>query len=299
MQVTFKRSEEWRQAQALSTGKSCQENAVADFTPEQVAALPADIKALLIARGSVTSAVQYVTLLDDNTIGLAHGYWSSGLCATLMHDGDAMSPDEFLAAIVRTKAHLLAEREQRKKDEVERDRVATVRRQEEWAEQAARDAREAEQKRLDGEADAKRRAELTAHVQRLGSDVLKRKWSAGLAGAKEVIDLVLADEQKVIPDGLTVHPHNTPLGEPKCDDDCGGYGPDVETSYEDVERKALTDDQFVNYERLVAALKPKNATVQPMMEIAECDGCKAKARTVFARCEWKVGNVEVAFDVEL
>lgn len=298
MQVSFRRSAEWRQQQAMILGDSVPETQVVEFGPDDVKALPDDVRALCIIEGQVMRSVEFALVYGEKVQLVGQAPYSGRGYEPFRFDSSTLNTDEFAAMVRRAVAVVEVMKAKIIEEDAEREATLKAARakqdregRESKAANAARAAEESVNQML-------RTSELAAHVQRIGSDTLKRKWAAGLAPHKEVIDLVLTEQSGFIPADLKfVHTECKIVEDPEHEDGC--YAEDNEkVEYEDVARTSLTDEQFVNYERLQKAL-PAGTTIQTMMEIAKCPSCQNKARTVYARCEWKVGTIDVGFDVVL
>jgi hypothetical protein len=150
-------------------------------------------------------------------------------------------------------------------------------------------------------AEARKHEQLTEAVTRLGSDLQRERWEAGVMPVAESIALVEGEALLPLRDaGLSLMPAN----EEHLDSDdiehaenCGQYGtPDV--SYDESHKSTLDDEQWTNLKKLRAAI-PSGAEMDQMLATISCDDCGEKKQLAFARVAWIVGEIEISIDVKL
>lgn len=104
--IYWTRSDGWRQARAMERGQTIPTEAHRDLAPSEIAALPEDLRGLLVRGGTVqTGPIHYVEIRRDGTLLLrGEGYSPSRghyWTAPLAYDGDDLQADA-LVGVLRT-----------------------------------------------------------------------------------------------------------------------------------------------------------------------------------------------------
>jgi hypothetical protein len=162
---------------------------------------------------------------------------------------------------------------------------------------------EAKQTRAQEEAaaEARKHEQLTEVVNRLGSDLQRERWAAGVMPVAEAVALVEGEALKPLRDaGLTLidptreHLDTDDIEHAGC---CGQYGtPDV--SYDESHKSTLDDEQWTNLRKLRAAI-PQSAETAPRIATTICNSCKKNSKLVFASATWTIGEITISTDVTL
>jgi hypothetical protein len=160
------------------------------------------------------------------------------------------------------------------------------------------DVAKAETERKGKEADARKQAQLGEVVDKHGSPLQQKKWADRFMSRREALNLLIeaetqeclqsfrhVDEDELL--GTAVYPTTMhTMHEDYCKS-----GEVSEVSGETSEKSTLTDGQYEILGRLREALREKTGIkIDVLLETAECKACGKKQRTVFARCEWVVGE---------
>jgi len=129
------------------------------------------------------------------------------------------------------------------------DRLGKICTARDATERAAIEARREKDEAEKAAVEAAKLTQLAEAVQRLGTQVQKDKWAAGLMANREALDLIAADYFRLVPlAGFTLLPNGAQLGD------------DGELT----EKGTLTDAQFVTRQK-IAALLP-DATIEAQHE---------------------------------
>lgn len=137
-------------------------------------------------------------------------------------------------------------------------------------------------------AEQRRRAQLAEAVDLYGSDSQRERWEAGVLPHREAVDLIYAEAVRPLLDaGLTV-------------EDGTRYHCSGDTRSENTISRLSTEEWSLA--RVVPLCVPRGTQISYWRQRGESEGeygeCVRHER-VLARCEWRVGEIEVCADVIL
>lgn len=163
-------------------------------------------------------------------------------------------------------------------------------------EQSAREQEEttARHEAEEAAAAARKHAQLTDAVARLGDESQQARWAEGMLPAREAVDLIVSESLAPLTSaGLTLLDEPPVANIDHAGEDSPRYcEPDPSISTDSTVLTKLSRDTYAALRR-VREISPTGATVEAVRDIDTCDACGSKGKITYIRATWTVGEIKV------